>query len=281
MKALVLGAGGMRIGYHVGVYHGLVQRREKFDVFLGSSAGAFCSAILAQYSDDETDKALAHLNHILTISTSDVWKSWPLGFVSCMWKPSIVDSSPLRELISKNVSQARLKNSGKRLLIGAVDIDTGQSRTFNERDPDIIEGIMASCAVPGVFEPITIGCRQYWDAATRDVAPVRSAVRMGATSVTVSLLTPNVRKFGDTPRNVLSAVNRAVDIQSTEILEGDLAMTNLTTRMVVEGLPGKRAVYTRLIRPKWELVVPMLEINPSDSRRFYDLGLVDGRLAAL
>lgn len=278
MRALVFGAGGMRIGYHVGVFHAL-SRHETFDAYLGSSAGALCAAILAQYKATELDKALDHLTSILGLHTPQVWKPWPLGIVSGAWKPSAVDSSPLRELIAKNVSKARLQDSGKRLLVGAVDAVTGATQMFDENSPDIIEGIIASCAVPGVFDPMIIRGRTFWDAGTRDIAPVRNAVRLGADEVTVVLLTPEVRRFGEPPKNVFEAVNRAVDIQSTEILEGDLAMTNLVSRMV-SSLPGKRAVATRLVRPKWELQVPLLDIHPGMSRRLYEIGLTDGRHAA-
>lgn len=280
MRTLIFGAGGMRIGYHVGVFHSLSKRGETFDAYLGSSAGALCAAILAQYKSDELDKALIHLTSILGLHTSQVWKQWPLGIVSGAWKPSAVDSSPLRELIAKNVSKMRLRDSGKRLLIGAVDTETGVTSTFDEQHPDIIEGIIASCAVPGVFDPMTIRGRTLWDAGTRDMAPVRNAVRMGADEVTAILLTPAVRKFGDTPKNVIEAVNRAVDIQSSEILEGDLAMTNLVSRMVSAGrLPEKRSVSTRVIRPRWELQASMLDIHPGQSRRLYEIGLSDGRIA--
>jgi len=279
VRALVFGAGGMRIGYHVGVFHAL-SRHETFDAYLGSSAGALCAAILAQYKSTELDNALVHLTSILSLSTANVWRPWPLGLVSGAWKPSLVDSSPLRDLISKNVSKARLRESGKRLIVGAVDSVTGETTTFTEQSPNIVEGIMASCAVPGVFDPVKIGSQTYWDAGTRDVAPVRAAVRMGADDVTVVILTPEARKFGEPPKNVFEAVNRAVDIQSAEILEGDLAMTDFVSRMASSGLPGKRAVATRVIRPKWELQAALLEIHPGVSRKHYEIGLVDGRAAS-
>lgn len=57
------------------------------------------------------------------------------------------------------------------LKITAVDADTGEARTF-DRDSGVtlLDAVAASCAVPLVWPPITIGGQRYIDGGARSVA---------------------------------------------------------------------------------------------------------------
>jgi NTE family protein len=59
----------------------------------------------------------------------------------------------------------------RRLIITAVDADSGESRTFDrDSGPTLLDAVAASCAVPLVWPPITIGGRHYIDGGVRSVA---------------------------------------------------------------------------------------------------------------
>jgi NTE family protein len=52
----------------------------------------------------------------------------------------------------------------RRLILVAVDAETGEPRTFdNESGVDLVDAVAASCAVPGVWPPVSIGGRRYVD----------------------------------------------------------------------------------------------------------------------
>ena len=59
----------------------------------------------------------------------------------------------------------------RRLLITAVDTDSGEFAAF-DRDSgvDLVDAVAASCAVPGVWPPVTIGGRRWMDGGTRSAA---------------------------------------------------------------------------------------------------------------
>jgi NTE family protein len=59
----------------------------------------------------------------------------------------------------------------RRLLITAVDTETGELRVF-DRDSgvDLVDAVSASCAVPGVWPTVTIEGRRYMDGGTRSIA---------------------------------------------------------------------------------------------------------------
>jgi NTE family protein len=65
----------------------------------------------------------------------------------------------------------------RRLLITAVDVDSGEFRVF-DRDSgvDLASAVAASCSVPGIFPPVTIDGRRYMDGGMRSIANADLAV---------------------------------------------------------------------------------------------------------
>ncbi|SFF53744.1 patatin-like phospholipase family protein [Blastococcus tunisiensis] len=59
----------------------------------------------------------------------------------------------------------------RKLLITAVDAETGEFRAF-DRDSGVplLQAVAASCAVPGVYPPVTIDGRRYVDGGMRSAA---------------------------------------------------------------------------------------------------------------
>jgi NTE family protein len=57
------------------------------------------------------------------------------------------------------------------LVLTAVDAETGEFSTF-DRDSGVplLQAVAASCAVPGVYPPVTIGERRYIDGGMRSAA---------------------------------------------------------------------------------------------------------------
>jgi NTE family protein len=57
------------------------------------------------------------------------------------------------------------------LLITAVDVDTGEFATFDSSSGvDLVDAVGASCAVPGVWPPVTINGRRWMDGGMRSPA---------------------------------------------------------------------------------------------------------------
>jgi NTE family protein len=74
----------------------------------------------------------------------------------------------------------------KPLLITAVDCESGVMRVFDSRSRVRIEqAIAASCAVPGMFPPVTINGRRYTDGGLRSGTSADLAQRIEPDSVLV------------------------------------------------------------------------------------------------
>jgi NTE family protein len=78
------------------------------------------------------------------------------------------------ETVRRDVIAGRLPSPdwpARALKITAVDAWTGEARTFDrESGVTLLDAVAASCAVPLVWPPITIGGRRYIDGGVRSVA---------------------------------------------------------------------------------------------------------------
>jgi NTE family protein len=54
------------------------------------------------------------------------------------------------------------------VLLGAVDAETGEMRVFDRQSGvNLVDAVAASCAVPGIWPPVTIDGRRYVDGGIR------------------------------------------------------------------------------------------------------------------
>src|SRR5260370_24123324 len=93
------------------------------------------------------------------------------------------------------------------LAVVATDLASGDPVVF--RQGPLVEAIRASCAFPGLFEPIQIGTRCLADAGLVAPVPTQAARQLGRTIVVVAAL--GVRDcHRSTPKNIFQAVARAL-----------------------------------------------------------------------
>jgi NTE family protein len=64
------------------------------------------------------------------------------------------------------------------LILGAANVLTGELKKFNSRKGEIrVEAILASAAIPTLFEAVQIGDDYYWDGLFSDNPPMKELVR--------------------------------------------------------------------------------------------------------
>ncbi|MEU4663958.1 patatin-like phospholipase family protein, partial [Micromonospora chalcea] len=98
------------------------------------------------------------------------------------------------------VIAARLPSSdwpAARLLVTAVDAASGEFVVFDaDSGASLVDAVGASCAVPGVWPPVTIGDRRFVDGGVR--SPVNADLAAGCERVVV--LAPTRAAVGPMPR---------------------------------------------------------------------------------
>ena len=148
--------------------------------------------------------------------------------------------------------------------------------------------VCASAALPPVYEPVSIVCkdgveRQFSDGAFTNNAPIRQAIDAGATEITCVFVSPS-RVPGHEQRadSMMDIASVMLDANTERMLELDIKLTQRINENVVAGLaPGKRYISLRMIGPSIPLNLPTLGFeNQVEVDRLFELGFSDGRSAA-
>jgi NTE family protein len=217
---LVLTGGGARSAYQVGVLRALSdllpRGRNPFPVIVGTSAGAVAAGVLASQAH-HWHKAVAGLEEVWArFQVSQVFMvdpvhmlragmHWILALMSgglLLTPPkSILDNTPLRELLSRQIEWAGIRTSIERghlraVALSATGYASGQCVAFYDGAPEItdwaraqrmgcrvrltLDHLMASVAIPLLFPPMPLGQEFYGDGAMRQMSPLSPAVHLGA-----------------------------------------------------------------------------------------------------
>jgi NTE family protein len=192
--ALVLGGGGITgIAWEIGVLDGLAEVGTDLsdaDLVVGTSAGSVVSAQLTSGAElaamyerqlaPATGEKAARLNRatlaqfgwaMLRSRGRDVEFRRRIGTLALAAEKAGLTPSEQERL---DVIGARLIGTQwpeRKLVITAVDAETGEFRTF-DRDSGVplLHAVAASCAVPGVYPPVTIDGLRYVDGGMRSAA---------------------------------------------------------------------------------------------------------------
>lgn len=224
--ALVLPGGGARGAFQVGVLKAIAELLPKgapnpFAVLSGTSAGAINSVVLASKAH-RYRLAVAELERVWgNFQCHQVYKTdnltmlksslhWLASIVLGGWlvgaPPSLLDNSPLRSLLSRNVRfpliQAAIDNDYlDAVTVTAAGYATARSTSFYQSEEGLVEWartrrigvrrdlhldhLMASIAVPMIFPPVLIEGEYFGDGAMRQATPLSPAIHLGADRILV------------------------------------------------------------------------------------------------
>jgi NTE family protein len=210
-RALVLGGGGVTgVAWEIGILTGLAEAGIDLtdaDVVVGTSAGSVVGALVAGGLDPQAMYAgqlappSAEIPARLGAATLLRWAWAAAGRRDERKARARVGAMALAaqtgpEADRRTVIAARLQGLGwpeRRLLITAVDARTGEFVVFDrEQGVDLVDAVGASCAVPGVWPPVTIGDHRYIDGGVR--SPVNADLAAGCDRVVI--LAPVTASFG-------------------------------------------------------------------------------------
>ena len=160
----------------------LVAAGVRPDLIVGVSAGALNGAFLA------FDPRLEMIERMMAlwsrIRTRDVLGlSWGtlLGLVGL--RDYLAHARGLRRLLEQELPYREFHGTRIPLHIVTADHHSGAEVVLAEGD--VIEAVLASTAIPGVFPPVVIGGRTLVDGVVATGTPIATAVRLGATRLIV------------------------------------------------------------------------------------------------
>lgn len=164
--ALVLGGGAARGFAHIGVIKALEAQGIVPDIVVGTSAGSVVGALYA------SGMSGFELQNLALQMKEDMLADWTLP------NRGVLKGVALQDFINQNVKNLPIQKLPKPLGVVATDLQSGERTLFRYGNTGM--AVRASSAVPGMFQPVEIGGRDYVDGGLTSPVPAQSARTMGA-----------------------------------------------------------------------------------------------------
>jgi NTE family protein len=285
--AIACQGGGSHTAFTAGVLGRLLRAEDLagYEVvgLSGTSGGAVC-ALLAWHNLLRADaaravedldafwrdnSATAPLEQIL-----NYWTVWAGNLQNFVGIPaispydnyfSVLGLEEFRRLLERRVDfrnvSAQPAGSYPVLLVGAVDVLTGEFRTFNSRRDKIsAETILASAAIPTLFRSVRLeDGGTYWDGLFSQNPPVRELTDERPDEIWVIQINPKERE--SEPRTVTEIADRRNELSGNLSLHQELDFIERIDQMLEDGHLVRDGKYK-------QIVVRVIELSRSRFSRF-------------
>jgi NTE family protein len=181
--AFVLSGGGSLGAVQVGMLRALFESGARPDFLIGTSVGAVNAAWVGAHPDDE---GVLELADIWTgLRRGDIFPLSPFtGARGLLGRSNhLISNDNLRTVLARYIPYRRLEDAKLPVHVVATDLKSGRATILNSGPA--VPALLASCAIPGVFPPVTIGRRDYVDGGVANHTPVTVAVELGAAKIFV------------------------------------------------------------------------------------------------
>src|SRR6266568_722304 len=148
----------------------------------------------------------AHLLVDLTLGMGPALPLWPFGDAVLYGIPvvelydlynrvkaakSLFNLNPIRAKLVAQLEINKVKNSGIKLRLAMVSLESGKLRFVDEQgrftddntQVNLVDAVMASASIPVIFPPVKLGSENFIDGGVRDILPIQAALDAGADHV--------------------------------------------------------------------------------------------------
>lgn len=254
--ALVLSGGGAKGAFQFGaikyIEEGIKKKYSNFQykIIAGVSVGALNAVMLAMDKFNDLEEIWN------TISADQVYQgslNWTAAIKIIFGARSIMSNKPLAEKLSKIISLKDVKTDRYDLRIGVVSLISGDYKAFSpldfDNDEDFRSAILASTAIPVIWEPVekirlknNLYFEEAVDGGIRNVSPLGDVLDEDPTDVIIINCNPeNLSSDVNSVKDILSIAKRSLtDITINEIFRSDvnffLKINNLVEQAKKHGI---------------------------------------------
>lgn len=193
---LALGGGGARGAAHIGVLKHFEKLGIKPDLISGTSAGAIVAALYA--FNVSLDKIEASLKSMKPVSLS-AFQINGLG---------LFENRDLKRVLEEHLQGKDIEDASIPISFVCTDINSGKRVVL--RSGNIVDAVMASCAVPGIYLPVEINGQFLVDGGLVENVPIIALRELGS-NITVAVNLNGAPKYHKV-NNSLDAISNAMDI---------------------------------------------------------------------
>lgn len=195
--ALALGGGGVRGLAHIGVLR-ILQGQVPIHLIVGTSMGAIIGGMFCIYEDinaleekvkelllrEEIKSLQSFLGRSATEEKTIILQRFLLLIKNIyLWnlrgiKKWLVDKDKIVPLLEEVFEDRNFSSCRIPFACVATDLNTGERVIIKEGK--LLDAVLASSAIPGIFPPLKVGKRLLVDGGTVELVPVKSAKELGA-----------------------------------------------------------------------------------------------------
>ncbi len=225
---LALGGGAARGLAHLGVIKALVESGIPIDIISGTSIGAMIGAIYG--ANPNIEDAIKNISKYIEspdfdrtrldlIKEGSLEPSSYFGSLKKLFKTGLFFAVSIRQ--NSFISEKTYRRNLERILpagniedcpikLGLVSMNLSNAKEEVFTSGEIIEKVMASCAIPGIFPPITSEDNTYVDGSWINPIPVSVAKNLGAKFVIAVDVAPGMEQ-GHTEMNGFEVTLKAAE----------------------------------------------------------------------
>ena len=290
-KALVLTGGSIKGAWQSGAIKAVLDNGYEPNIITGISVGSLNGAFLTNELAKKSDWRVAGGNLVrfwkekikkpsdIIIKKSAVRIGWDI-----LWKKfdGIVSVEPLRKLLQQVISLENIRKSPVMYRAGYVVINSGEIIYENNMTANY-DTILASTAIPFTM-PLIHG--KWADGGIRDNAPLKEAIKAGATEIIVIATSPETLDYSDDNwGDVFKYADRLMTIIVNNTLNDDLAEAEYYNRFCSDDgsvcpngpAAGKRKISLKVIRPFAQINVSIENFTEKDIIKMINDGYSVGK----
>ncbi|OGA10625.1 MAG: esterase [Betaproteobacteria bacterium RIFCSPLOWO2_02_FULL_65_20] len=220
--ALALGGGAARGFAHIGVIKALEAQGIRADIIVGTSTGSVVGALYASGING------FELQRLAFGMEDGVISDWSLP------DRGIIKGEALQNYVNAALGNRPIEKLRKTLAIVATDLQSGEAVVFRTGNTGM--AVRASSSVPGLFQPVRIGGREFVDGGLVSPVPVKVARSLGA-DVVIAVDISSKPRFGKTASS-LDVMLQTFNIMSYTIAQQELAQADVVIRPNLVGVSG-------------------------------------------
>lgn len=266
IRAIVLSGGGNYGALQAGALEALFAYGVQPDLLVGVSAGALNAAWLAAHPSLSGARQLSRIWREGAPEVFPPLKPFNLMLRLAQGKDSLLSNVHLEQFIRKwaPVESAFVRYGHPCLFVLAARLADGGPRVFGDDPADrLLDGLMASTALPPLFPPWEVDGVPYIDGGVNSDLPIRVAIERGAEEIYALHITSAVG-HQYLPKGMFGIGMQAL-----------MAMINQSTQLEIRSVHQDRHVKMHLIR-----------LQPTDGPGFWEFSharslIADGHRAAM
>jgi predicted patatin/cPLA2 family phospholipase len=246
-KALVISGGGSKGAFAGGVAEYLMQnKKNKYDLFLGTSTGSLMVSHLSLGMLDELKELYTNVNQKTIFSNNPFRirkiageKVISINHLNTFWnffngRKTFGESKNLRSLIKKKITREmydQIKAANKEVVVTVSNLSANQIEYKSINDcayDDFCDWIWGSCNYAPFMSLLEKNGQQYADGGFGSLIPIREAILRGATEIDAIILETEVTQINRLPStNPFSLLFDVFDFMLTHVERHNITIGKL------------------------------------------------------